>query len=356
MHIRGFCLAALTLVLTSAAVSCGVDTRLDGQRAGWLSIALEGGASPHGVTAARVDVLAAVAGCTATPIASHTVALDADATRLAGSGGAPARAFSDALFVLAPGDYHVCVTPLAGDAPSTACAAAEANVSVAAEATREIMLVLQCAGAPMGGLAVAAALNDPPQITGLTIVPSKFITVCEAAEIQVAATDPDADGLVFAFALQTGPVGSYLGGTGATGRFAGPAGEYTLEASVMDGYAGRAALSFPIHVSDALCAVPPAVAEIFGVRCSPCHTARAAGGLLLAPDTRAEANLIGQPATGANCTTATRVIPGDAANSYLIAKLRGSPDICGARMPRNQPALPEAEIQTIEDWINALPN
>jgi hypothetical protein len=50
------------------------------------------------------------------------------------------------------------------------------------------------------------------------------------------------------------------------------------------------------------------------------------------------------------------VSPGDAANRYLIAKLRGSPDICGARMPRNQPALPEAEIQTIEDWINALPN
>jgi hypothetical protein len=51
-----------------------------------------------------------------------------------------------------------------------------------------------------------------------------------------------------------------------------------------------------------------------------------------------------------------RVIPGNAAESYLIAKLRNAPGICGTAMPRNRPPLPEEQIQTIEAWIDALPH
>lgn len=55
-----------------------------------------------------------------------------------------------------------------------------------------------------------------------------------------------------------------------------------------------------------------------------------------------------------------RVAPGNAANSYLLYKLRGTQATVGGsgnRMPNGRPALPAATIQIIEDWIvgGALP-
>ena len=50
------------------------------------------------------------------------------------------------------------------------------------------------------------------------------------------------------------------------------------------------------------------------------------------------------------------MIPGDSAGSYLIAKLLGQEGICGVRMPRNLPPLPDEEIATIAAWIDALPH
>jgi hypothetical protein len=50
------------------------------------------------------------------------------------------------------------------------------------------------------------------------------------------------------------------------------------------------------------------------------------------------------------------VEPGSAADSYLVAKLRGTQVEAGglgAAMPSGGAALPEATIVTIEDWINA---
>lgn len=48
-----------------------------------------------------------------------------------------------------------------------------------------------------------------------------------------------------------------------------------------------------------------------------------------------------------------RVEPGDAENSYLIKKLRGDPDISGARMPDGGPFLSDEEIARFISWINA---
>ena len=45
-----------------------------------------------------------------------------------------------------------------------------------------------------------------------------------------------------------------------------------------------------------------------------------------------------------------RVKPGDADASYLIRKLEGTADV-GARMPLGQPALPNATILVIREWI-----
>ena len=49
---------------------------------------------------------------------------------------------------------------------------------------------------------------------------------------------------------------------------------------------------------------------------------------------------------------ATRVIPGDPENSYLVRKLAGGPDIFGLRMPNNGPPfLTDGQISVIKRWI-----
>ena len=49
---------------------------------------------------------------------------------------------------------------------------------------------------------------------------------------------------------------------------------------------------------------------------------------------------------------ATRVIPGDPENSYLVHKLQGRQGIVGGRMPLNSPAyLTDGQILVIKRWI-----
>ena len=56
--------------------------------------------------------------------------------------------------------------------------------------------------------------------------------------------------------------------------------------------------------------------------------------------------------------SATRVIAGDAANSYMVQKLEGAADIVGERMPRgNGPFLTEGQMLVIRQWIkDGAPN
>jgi hypothetical protein len=64
------------------------------------------------------------------------------------------------------------------------------------------------------------------------------------------------------------------------------------------------------------------------------------------------ANLVGVKSAD---TPWLRVNPGDAANSYLIKKLRGTRDIKGDRMPRDSGPLAAQEIAAFEAWIKSLP-
>jgi hypothetical protein len=79
------------------------------------------------------------------------------------------------------------------------------------------------------------------------------------------------------------------------------------------------------------------------------------GGLKLDTASATYTNLVGMPVRAAACASGLLVAPQDPANSYLIAKLRALPGICGTAMPRNAPLLPEEEIAAIESWIAALP-
>jgi hypothetical protein len=309
------------------------------------------------VTTVRFDVVAATATCDATPLATQTTSIEAEALPGSVAGmGAGAHAFADGLFVLPPGDYRICATPLAGDTPSQQCARASTTATVVSQQTNEVVLVSQCAGAGNGGLDVVVTLNDPPLITALSIKPSKFITTCESATLAVGATDPNGDAVTYAWSIVSGPAGASLTAAGSMATFSGGAGDYVLQVVVTDVYAAAASLTFPIHVSAAVCAVPDAVQAIFTQRCSPCHTVNSSGGLHLDPAAASFANLVGVHAGGAGCMDQVRVVPGNAAASYLVAKLLGTPGICGVRMPRNQPPLPDAEIVTIQAWINGLPH
>jgi hypothetical protein len=71
------------------------------------------------------------------------------------------------------------------------------------------------------------------------------------------------------------------------------------------------------------------------------------------------AALVNQPAVNAKAAAAGLVLvtPCDATDSFLVTKLTLAHDLnvvsdYGARMPSGNAALPAAQIQAIEDWIN----
>lgn len=306
------------------------------------------------VSGLRIAVLPAGAACDGTALAESAPAWETG-TLPEGQGLDGDRPFASALFVLAAGDYRVCATPLAGSAPSESCAAASADVTITPGQTTRIVLTSQCSGADTGAADVIVALNGPPQITGIELDPGSFISRCEALTLAVSATDPDEDALVYAFSVEEG-AGATIHGTGSAGTFFGPPGDYTVGVEVADPHGASASLSFPVHVSDASCAVPDAVQAIFAARCAPCHTSGAAGGLSLASAEASYAGLVAVPSSAAACAARVRVVPGEPDQSYLMAKLTGAPDLCGAIMPRGRPPLPEDELDVLAAWIDALPH
>jgi hypothetical protein len=83
--------------------------------------------------------------------------------------------------------------------------------------------------------------------------------------------------------------------------------------------------------------------------CIQCHNA--VGSFFNGLDLRSTvsyANLVGRPSRGN--PSATRVIPGDPENSYLVRKLEGR-DIVGARMPLTPPYLTAGQILVIRRWV-----
>jgi len=305
----------------------------------------------HGVSSVVFSVLGADEDCAGNVLASKTVTLGG---KLSSDGAA--HAFADTLFVLPAGTYRVCATPMAGDSAADECEPGSDTVEVAPAETQELVLVSQCIGPDNGGLGAVIELNDPPRIQSVSLEPARYITVCEAVEIDVLVEDPNQDAFEVSFSVSAGPAGSHLRSLDGHANFFGPAGDYELNVVAKDVHQGASSLAFPIHVADAQCETPPAVQAIFETRCAPCHITGSSGGLHLTPASASYAALVGSPVSAAACATRTRVVPGDAANSYLLAKLRAAPDICGAPMPRGQPMLPAEEIAAIEAWINALPH
>jgi hypothetical protein len=89
-------------------------------------------------------------------------------------------------------------------------------------------------------------------------------------------------------------------------------------------------------------------ANVFTPICTQCHVgANAPQGLRL-DAANSYASLVGVPSS--EQPSVLRVKPGDPGASYIVHKIEGRAAV-GARMPLDQPPLPDATIQAIRQWI-----
>jgi hypothetical protein len=111
-----------------------------------------------------------------------------------------------------------------------------------------------------------------------------------------------------------------------------------------DGFVGSGGASGPLTASfDSI------QANIFEPLCSHCHSgANAPAGLRL---DAANSYALTVGIASVERPTLMRIAPGNPNASYLIHKLEGGPNIFGERMPAGLPALPQADIDVIRQWI-----
>lgn len=94
--------------------------------------------------------------------------------------------------------------------------------------------------------------------------------------------------------------------------------------------------------------------QVFTPTCAKagCHTAAAASGELVLEAGQAYSQIVNRPAVGNSALD--RIEPGNPERSYLIKKLRGDPDITGARMPPDSPgSLTQEQMDGIVAWVLA---
>ncbi len=92
--------------------------------------------------------------------------------------------------------------------------------------------------------------------------------------------------------------------------------------------------------------------QIFSAHCTGCHGGSSPSAGMSLESGNAYESLVNH-ASGEK-QGATRVSPGDPANSYLIQKLQGDPGIVGLRMPRNGPPyLTDDQVNLVKSWIQA---
>ncbi len=88
------------------------------------------------------------------------------------------------------------------------------------------------------------------------------------------------------------------------------------------------------------------------VACTNCHTnigRNPAGGMNLVHDLAYD-QIVNVPSRGK--PSATRIIPGDPENSYLVQKLEGRSGIVGLRMPfAGAPFLTDGQLSILKRWI-----
>ncbi|MGD8535503.1 MAG: hypothetical protein PVF66_06585 [Candidatus Aminicenantes bacterium] len=92
------------------------------------------------------------------------------------------------------------------------------------------------------------------------------------------------------------------------------------------------------------------IQPIFTNNCAQggCHNSTAQAGLNLTQGV-AYSNIVNVAST--QVPQSMRVLPGDAANSYLVKKIEGTQTV-GTRMPQGRNALSSITIQNIKNWVD----
>lgn len=164
------------------------------------------------------------------------------------------------------------------------------------------------------------------------------------------------------------PSGGGSGGSGGSGSSGGAGagatgGSGTTATSGTGGSGGAGATGGGGGAEATGCEAMGAEPILFGADVQPllnkscggnntCHfKAMPSGGLPLA-EGQSHAALVNKKSIASGCKERTLVVPGNAAQSYLVDKLRnGGPALCGKTMPYDDPMLPDSEIQVVEEWI-----
>jgi hypothetical protein len=89
--------------------------------------------------------------------------------------------------------------------------------------------------------------------------------------------------------------------------------------------------------------------NVFTPICTRCHIGAGAPEGLQLDEAHSYALLVGVPSV--EVPSLMRVKPSDPDSSYLVRKISGGPGIVGGQMPLGGPALPQATIDTIRQWI-----
>jgi hypothetical protein len=167
---------------------------------------------------------------------------------------------ADALFVLPTGDYKVCAIPVKNTdtppyvVPSSVCSTVFSSpVTVIAEVVKEITLTSLCSN-PNGGLDVITNFKDLVLITGLTILPNKFITTCDKATISITVDDPNVvntyDWTITLSPLGSNPKLTKLDPPWSAEFTTDMPGEYQVQVEVTNPAGNTTSLKeIPIHVS-----------------------------------------------------------------------------------------------------------
>jgi hypothetical protein len=225
----------------------------EGEQTGVLRAALGGNGPTHDVASFEYVVVHANQSCSDPPIAVRSVPLQPEPLPPSGllpNGGGAQHPFADVFFVLPPGQYLVCATPFRqSGGHSNECSQASTTAMVAPGVTTEIVLVSQCTGQSNGAIDGITILNDPPVIDSLNIIPNKFITACQTANLIVQATDPNGDALTTVWTV-TSPTGNTTTFNGSLLIFSprGQTGDFEVHVTVSDPFGASTSLTLTMHV------------------------------------------------------------------------------------------------------------